>query len=209
VQCNDVGWQFKVPSLGPDAVDPTDCFANVACLEESFIGSPQCEAAGGGANMTMEIITAFITAPDENGCDVYSSFNLGEPAPICGCFESDAAPGCYFQFITADDFTKFVDAPGFSKADDGGKPEEEDDFCGGFKNAKQCEKKGGSGCFWGEDGCVVKGGLGGLPSPGFAATETVVGAGAVEQSNSGNGNDDMPLASAAMVLLSLYYALKW
>ena len=42
-----------------------------------------------------------------------------------------------------------------------------------------------------------------------AATEAVVGAGAVEQSNSGNGLDDMPLASAAMVLLSLYYALKW
>ena len=70
LQCNDVGWQFKVPSLGPDAADPTDCFANVACLEEGFIGSPQCEAAGGGANMTMEIITAFITAPDENGCDI-------------------------------------------------------------------------------------------------------------------------------------------
>ena len=162
--------------------------------------------------MTMEIITAFITAPDENGCDVYSSFNLGEPAPICGCFESDAAPGCYFQFITADDFTKFVDAPGFSKADDGGKPEEEDDFCGGFKNEKQCEKKGGDGCLWGEDGCVVKGGLGGFRLiTFFQATEAVVGAGAVEQSNSGNGLDDMPLASAAaaMMLLSLYYALKW
>ena len=169
--------------------------------------------------MTMEIITAFITAPDENGCDVYSSYNLGEPAPICGCFESDAAPGCYFQFITADDFTKFVDAPGFSKADDGGKPEEEDDFCGGFKNEKQCEKKGGDGCLWGEDGCVVKGGLGIIPQVGgvmivnpfnaVAATETVVGAGAVEQSNLGNGLDDMPLASAAMMLLSLYYALKW
>ena len=203
-----VGWQFKVPSLGPDAADPTDCFANVACLEEGFIGSPQCEAAGGGANMTMEIITAFITAPDENGCDVLSSFNLGEPAPNCGCFESDAAPGCYFQYITADDFTKFVDAPGFSKVDDGGKPEEEDDFCGGFKNAKQCEKKGGDGCFWGEDGCVVNGGFG-ILIPMVGATEAVVGAGAIEQSNSGNGLDDMPLASAAMMLLSLYYALKW
>ena len=100
--------------------------------------------------MTMEIITAFITAPDGNGCDVYSSFNLGEPAPICGCFESDAAPGCYFQFITADEFTKFVDAPGFSKADDGGKPEEEDDFCGGFKNANETS-------FVDEDASLIKG----------------------------------------------------
>ena len=31
--------------------------------------------------MTMEIITAFITAPDENGCDVYSSFNLVSRIP--------------------------------------------------------------------------------------------------------------------------------
>ena len=33
--------------------------------------------------------------------------------------------------------------------------------------------------------------------------------GAIEQSNSGNGMIDMPLASAAMMLLPLYYALKW
>ena len=87
----------------------------------------------------------------------------------------------------------------------------QDDFCGGFKNAKQCEKKGGLGCFWGEDGCVVKGGFGTTPPLPLAATEAVVGAGAgaIEQSNSGNGLDDMPLASAAMMLLSLYYALKW
>ena len=200
VQCNDVGWPFKVPSLGPDAVDETDCFANVACLDENFIGSPQCEAAGGGADMTMEDITVFITAPDENGCDVSSSFNGRDPAPICGCFASNAAPGCYFQLNTANDFTELVNAPGFG-------PDEEDDFCGSFKNAKQCEKKGGDGCLWGEDGCVVKGGL---AISGLASShEAVVGAGSLEQSNSGNGLYDMPLASAAMMLLSLFYALKW
>ena len=54
--------------------------------------------------------------------------------------------------------------------------------------------------------CCLGGAIG---AAGVYATEAVVGAGAVEQSNSGNGLDDMPLASAAMVLLSLYYALKW
>ena len=42
------------------------------------------------------------------------------------------------------------------------------------------------------------------------ANEAVVGAEAIgQQSNSGNGMTDMPLASAVMMLLSLYYALKW
>ena len=55
---------------------------------------------------------------------------------------------------------------------------------------------------------VVNGGLGVAIVP-VAATEAVVGAEAIEQSNSGNGFDDMQMASAAMMLLSLYYALKW
>ena len=62
---------------------------------------------------------------------------------------------------------------------------------------------------WTEGGvCVGNGGLGAVWDP-IQANEDVVGAEAIEQSNSGNGMADMPLASAAMMLLSLYYALKW
>ena len=52
-----------------------------------------------------------------------------------------------------------------------------------------------------------KGGLGSAAN--LKANEAVVGAEAIgQQSNSGNGMANMPLASAAMMLLSLYYALK-
>ena len=57
--------------------------------------------------------------------------------------------------------------------------------------------------------CVGNGGFGALRPIPLANNEAVVGAKAIEQSNSGNGMTDMPLASAAMMLLSLYYALKW
>ena len=151
-------------------------------------------------------ITSITTTPDENGCDIQSSDNLN-PIPLCDCYESGAAPGCHFQFITADDFTKLV--PGGASAVEKGKPDEEDNFCEGFQNEKQCGKKSAGACVWKEDECVPKGGLGmtvGIPT----ANEAVVGADAVgQQSNSGNGMTDMPLASAVMMLLSLYYALKW
>ena len=116
----------------------------------------------------------------------------------------------YLTFITADDFTKLVNAPGFAKAGgasavEKGKPDEEDNFCEGFKNEEQCGKKSGGACVWKEDGCVPNGGLGFI----VPANEDVVGAKAMEQSNSGNGMTDLPLASTAMMLLSLYYALKW
>ena len=135
---------------------------------------------------------------------------MDEAVPVCDCFESTVAPGCYLQLITANAFTKLVNAPGFAKAGfamdvEKGKPDEEDHFCEGFKNEKQCGKKSGGACVWKEDGCVPNGGLGFI----VPANEDVVGAKAMEQSNSGNGMTDLPLASTAMMLLSLYYALKW
>ena len=151
----------------------------------------------------MAVLTVLksITAPDENGCDILSS--LDEAA--CDCSESTSAPGCHFKSITANDFTKLVNAPGFAMDVDGGKPDDEDNFCEGFKNEKQCGKKSGGACVWKEDGgCVDNVGFF-LP----LANEAVVGAKAMEQSNSGNGMTDLPLASTAMMLLSLYYALKW
>lgn len=53
---------------------------------------------------------------------------MDEAVPVCDCFESTVAPGCYLQLITANAFTKLVNAPGFAKAGfamdvDGGKPE--------------------------------------------------------------------------------------
>ena len=145
-------------------------------------------------------IAPSITTPDENGCEI-----LGEAAPLCDCYESSAAPGCHFQFITANDFTKLV--PGGASAVEKGKPDEEENICEGFNNKNKCVKKSDGACVWKEDGCVPNGGLLG---DNIQANEAVVGAEAIgQQSNSGNGMTDMPLASAAMVLLSLYYALKW
>ena len=117
---------------------------------------------------------------------------------------------------TADDFTKLVNAPGAAKVIDGGKPDDEDNFCGGFKKEKQCDRNGGDACVW-KDGCVPNGGRGGALIIGglgthslLEANEAVVGAEAIgQQSDSGNGMTNMPLASAAMMLPSLYYALKW
>ena len=65
--------------------------------------------------MAFDTVITSITTPDENGCDIQSSDNLN-PIPLCDCYESGAAPGCHFQFITANDFTKLVNAPGFAKA---------------------------------------------------------------------------------------------
>lgn len=48
-----------------------------------------------------------------------------------------------------------------------------------------------------------------MTPPAPANNEAVAGADVIEQSNSGNGMTDLPLASTAMMLLSLYYALKW
>jgi hypothetical protein len=157
----------------------------------------------------LELRTALRYAgpPDSNGCTVYRDEEFTEPR--CECRESGSYPGCYVTSITADDFTKLVNAPGAAKVIDGGKPDDKDNFCGGFKKEKQCDKKGGDACVWTEGGeCVEKGGFG-AEYP-YTANEAVVGAEVIgQQSNSGNGMTDMPLASAAIMLLSLYYALKW
>ena len=92
---------------------------------------------------------------------------------------------------------------------DGGKPDDEDNFCGGFNNKNKCYKKSDGACVW-KDGCVPNGGLLGGFYDILRANEDMVGAEAIgQQSNSGNDMTDMPLASAAMMLLSLYYAFKW
>ena len=109
------------------------------------------------------------------------------------------------------------------------------DDCGSYANAKQCSKKGGE-CEWKDDTCSSAGGEGveidcgsltkkncqkkssgvcawmdGMcaPSPGmtnFGANENVMGADAIEQSNSAA---EMPLACATMMFLSFYYAWIW
>lgn len=110
------------------------------------------------------------------------------------------------------------------------------DDCGSYANAKQCSKKGGDKCEWKDDTCSSAGGEGveidcgsltkkncqkkssgvcawmdGMcaPSPGmknFGANENVMGADAIEQSNSAA---EMPLACATMMFLSFYYAWIW
>ena len=93
--------------------------------------------------MTFDTVTNYVTAPDENGCEILSSYNDGDTVPFCGCFESTDVPGCYFQFIPASGFTKLV--PVGASAVDKGKPDDEDNFCEG-KVEKKCRGK----CVWTE-----------------------------------------------------------
>ena len=191
---------------------PPNCAANVACAIDS--NSTQCTDVLGGSSFTTVVRTSYFGEPDENGCEVFRLTLTGDRVYMCGCNPSKSFPGCRFKFFTAAQVDKLVVPGGGSKPQN--EPQNE---CENITSEKKCGKKAGGKCTWKmnsrdlgteyllnnrpEEGgkCIAnEGGLG--ASYPIVASEAVVGANAIKQSNSGYGLNGQFSALAFVALMA-------
>lgn len=158
-----------------------NCAEQAACVIDPE--SPQCEEILGGIPPTFDSFTDFVDGTDDDNCDIFFLNSEGERSYLCECNPSSSLPGCYFKFFTADEIDKIVAPSGGGGGDN--KPQ---NVCENITSEKKCGKKSGGKCVWVGTSCVDKneGGLG-FPSSNslIMGSESIVGAEAIEQSNSG------------------------